>query len=188
MRRIRRRLTYANLMATLAVFIALGGGAYAALQLPKNSVKSKQIKNRSVKRVDLHSGVLSGTVVASARANSLPGKSDTNPVSLSGRTTFTPAAGRPNLVMLDVRATTADTGGSLCQPVVSLAINGESVGAAFLGVGGTTLTSTEDAFANPWGLARPGVAQHMTVRVQGDSDCSASSMIDSIRLAVSRLG
>jgi hypothetical protein len=188
MRRIRRHLTYANVMATVAVFVVLGGGAYAALHLPKNSVRSKQIKNGSVKRGDLHSGVLSGVVVASARANSLPATSDTNPVALSGRTTFTPAAGKPNLVMLDVRGTTAGSGGPLCQPVVSLSINGESVGAAFLGVGGTTLTSTEDAFANPWGLGRPGVAQHMAVRVQGDADCSAGSMIDSIRLAVSKLG
>ena len=28
--RIRARLTYANVMATLALFVALGGGAYAA--------------------------------------------------------------------------------------------------------------------------------------------------------------
>jgi hypothetical protein len=31
MRRIRRRLTYANVMSTIAVFAALGGGAYAAV-------------------------------------------------------------------------------------------------------------------------------------------------------------
>lgn len=31
-RRFRARLTYANVMATLAVFIALGGGSYAALR------------------------------------------------------------------------------------------------------------------------------------------------------------
>ena len=39
---IRRQLTYANVMATVAVFLALGGGAYAAIKLPKNSVKAKQ--------------------------------------------------------------------------------------------------------------------------------------------------
>src|SRR4051794_13795005 len=35
--KIRSALTYANVMATVAVFLALGGGAYAALKLPKNS-------------------------------------------------------------------------------------------------------------------------------------------------------
>ena len=38
--RVRARLTYANLTATLALFIALGGTSYAALTLPRNSVGS----------------------------------------------------------------------------------------------------------------------------------------------------
>ena len=42
------RLTYSNVMATVAVFIALGGISWAATQLPKNSVGSKQIKKNSV--------------------------------------------------------------------------------------------------------------------------------------------
>ena len=42
----RSHVTYANVIATLALFIALGGGAYAAIRLPKNSVTAKQIKNR----------------------------------------------------------------------------------------------------------------------------------------------
>jgi hypothetical protein len=45
---IRSRLTYANVMATIAVFIALGGGAYAALKLPTNSVGSRQLKSGAV--------------------------------------------------------------------------------------------------------------------------------------------
>lgn len=43
-----QRLTYANVMATIAVFIALGGASYAATQLPKNSVGTKQLKNGAV--------------------------------------------------------------------------------------------------------------------------------------------
>jgi hypothetical protein len=38
MARIRSCLSYANVMATIALFLDLGGGAYAALQLPKGSV------------------------------------------------------------------------------------------------------------------------------------------------------
>lgn len=44
---LKRHLTYSNLMATIAMFIALGGGAYA-LTLPKNSVGPRQLKNRAV--------------------------------------------------------------------------------------------------------------------------------------------
>lgn len=49
--RLRSRLTYANVMATIAVFLALGGGAYA-VALKRNSVGSKQIKPDAVKGVD----------------------------------------------------------------------------------------------------------------------------------------
>jgi hypothetical protein len=48
--KLRQRMTYANVMATVAVFLALGGGAYAALK--RNSVGSKQIKPNAVKGVD----------------------------------------------------------------------------------------------------------------------------------------
>jgi hypothetical protein len=46
--RIANRLTYANVVSSLALFIALGGGAYAALRIPNNSVGTKQIRNRAI--------------------------------------------------------------------------------------------------------------------------------------------
>jgi hypothetical protein len=45
---LRRHLTYANVAATLALFLALGGAAYAATQLPKNSVGTNQLRKESV--------------------------------------------------------------------------------------------------------------------------------------------
>ena len=48
MKRIRSRLTFANVIACTALFVALGGGAYAATQLPKNSVGTKQLKKAAV--------------------------------------------------------------------------------------------------------------------------------------------
>jgi hypothetical protein len=50
---IRSRLTYANVISTLCLFLLLGGGAYAAFSLPKNSVKSKNIVNGQVKADDI---------------------------------------------------------------------------------------------------------------------------------------
>jgi hypothetical protein len=44
----RSHVTYANVIATLALFIAIGGGAYAATRLPKNSVGRKQIKANAI--------------------------------------------------------------------------------------------------------------------------------------------
>jgi hypothetical protein len=48
LRRLRGRLTYANVTASLALFLALGGGAYAAVKLPANSVGSKQLRSQAV--------------------------------------------------------------------------------------------------------------------------------------------
>ena len=49
MKQIRQRLTYANVMSSIAVFFVLGGAtAFAADQLGKNSVGSKQIKKNAV--------------------------------------------------------------------------------------------------------------------------------------------
>jgi hypothetical protein len=45
---LRQRLTYANVIATLALFLVLGGGAYAATQLPRNSVGTGQLKPEAV--------------------------------------------------------------------------------------------------------------------------------------------
>ena len=48
--RIRPRLSYANVVASLALFISLGGGAYAVTQIDPNSVGTKQLKKNAVKR------------------------------------------------------------------------------------------------------------------------------------------
>jgi hypothetical protein len=53
MQRIRSRLTYANVIATILAFVVLGGGAYAAFRLPRNSVRSKNIVNGQVKGADV---------------------------------------------------------------------------------------------------------------------------------------
>ena len=55
--RFRSCLSYANVMATIAVFIAMSGGAYA-LTVPRNSVSTKQVKDYSLLRKDFKRGQL----------------------------------------------------------------------------------------------------------------------------------
>ena len=67
MKQIRSRLTYANVMASLAVFLVLGGGAaFAALgkntvgtkQLKKNAVTTAKIKNETVTSGKIKNGAV----------------------------------------------------------------------------------------------------------------------------------
>jgi hypothetical protein len=53
-----RRPSHATVVAYLALFIALGSGAYAARQLSKNSVGSKQLKRNSVTSLKVKDGSL----------------------------------------------------------------------------------------------------------------------------------
>jgi hypothetical protein len=65
MNSIRKRLTYANVMSTLAVFLVLGGGAaFAAAQLGKNTVGAKQLKKSAVSRAKVKNGAINGAKVA----------------------------------------------------------------------------------------------------------------------------
>jgi hypothetical protein len=45
---VRNRLTYSNVIGTMALFIALGGVAVAATHLPRNSVGTRQLKRGAV--------------------------------------------------------------------------------------------------------------------------------------------
>src|SRR5688500_1701725 len=60
--KIREGLTYANVMATLAVFIALGGSSYAALTISGRDVKDGSLTNRDLKR-----NTLGGTRIKESR-------------------------------------------------------------------------------------------------------------------------
>jgi hypothetical protein len=66
--RLRKHLTYANVCASLALFIALGGTGYAAITLPRDSVGARQIKARAVGSTELARDAVSS---ASVRDGSL---------------------------------------------------------------------------------------------------------------------
>ena len=59
MNQIRKRLTYGNVMSSIAVFLVLGGGAaFAASQLGKNTVGPKQLKKNAVRTAKIKGGAV----------------------------------------------------------------------------------------------------------------------------------
>lgn len=67
---IRRRLTFANVVSFLALFVALSAGSYAAVKLPANSVGSKQLKAKAVTNAKLGSRAVTGPKIS---ANTIDG-------------------------------------------------------------------------------------------------------------------
>jgi hypothetical protein len=71
MSRVKRGLSYANIVATLALFLAVSGGAvYAASNLGKNAVKSGNIAKGAVKTKNLAANAVS---TAKIRKNAVTG-------------------------------------------------------------------------------------------------------------------
>lgn len=80
MKHLLKRLTYANVIATIALFIALGGASYAAFKLPKGSVGTRQLKKAAVTGAKVKpesipgSALKAGTLSNFATKNEIKGK------------------------------------------------------------------------------------------------------------------
>ncbi len=62
-----RHLTFANVMSSCAVFIALGGAGYAAVKLPANSVGTAQIRDSAVTGAKVKRGSLAASDFAAGQ-------------------------------------------------------------------------------------------------------------------------
>jgi hypothetical protein len=65
--RLRARLTYANVVATLALFIALGGSSYAV-----SKISGSQIRNASIAGKKLKRNTLGGARIKESRLATVP--------------------------------------------------------------------------------------------------------------------
>src|SRR5215208_1798082 len=86
----RLRITYSNVMATAAVFIALGGTSYAALQLPKDAVGARELRSNSVGSAEVRNGSLTRK---DFKANALPAGNAAGPQGPAGPKGATGGAG-----------------------------------------------------------------------------------------------
>ena len=150
LRAIGKRLTYANVIASLALFLALGGGAvYAAStkvgtgklkqnavttgKIKANAVTQTKIRNNAVTNAKLREGAVSlakiaagtnviGTAVSPAIAVNGP---SAVPVSFSAPLSFTPTAGSVYMLSIEARGTNlARSGTEPCRVTVVPLVNG----------------------------------------------------------------
>jgi hypothetical protein len=211
---LRPRLSYANVAATVALFLAIGGGTvYAAFNLGKNDVHSKniapkavktsdlaknavtspKIKDGSVEPADLAAGVMAGlssdvTGSATGGPHGSVNANTTTPLTLTGTTTFTPQAGQVSAIAAQAQFTVATTNAmNFCSPSVFLLLNGEAT-RVFLSpddVNTTTLvTRTANDADGPFGLISPGTPLTVTAQLRGDPDCTATSRVDRVEVRI----
>jgi hypothetical protein len=64
--KLQGKLTYANVVSTLCLFVVLGGSAYAAFKVRPNSVGTRQLKSKAVTTGKLANGAVTGAKVAEA--------------------------------------------------------------------------------------------------------------------------
>jgi hypothetical protein len=147
---MKRHLTYANAMASIAVFVALGGGAYAAVHvngadIENRTVAGKKIKNNTLGGKQIDEGQL-GEVPRAARAGwATTATSADTAGSAASATTATTAT----------RATTADTATTAANAADAATLGGDppsaflvSCPAATTLYGGVCWDNTARAAAN----------------------------------------
>jgi len=127
--RFRERLTYANVMSSLAIFLVLGGAtAFAASQLGRNSVGSKQLKKNAVTAAKIKVNAVTEAKIqedavtgAKVRDGSLAGKD----IDLGSLGTV-PSAARAATAENAARAATADSAAKAATAENAAKANGQT--------------------------------------------------------------
>lgn len=91
--RFRPRLTYANVVSTICLFVVLGGGAWAAARLPRNSVGSRQLKANAVTGAKVKDGSLTGADIQASTLGTVPMATAAASATSAGHATSADSAG-----------------------------------------------------------------------------------------------
>jgi hypothetical protein len=194
-KQIRKRLTYSNVMSTVAVFLVLGGATAVAAGLAKNSVGSKQlkknavttakIKNNAVTTAKIKNGAVSGAKINLGSLGTVPSATNANHATTADSAANAANAGNANTVgglsvkkfyystNTDPAEVTVLSLGSLsivasCAGGTLEAVATTSVDDATIHTGGTIIGST--AFYNEQDDFDTGETVEITASGEGDSN------------------
>ena len=154
--RIRARLTYANVVATLSLFLVVSGGTAIALK-GSNTVFSDDIVRNQVKSVDVRNDTLAGGGLKAAdlRAGSVGGSEVTND-SLTGddvnESSLSPVPQAGNAGALDGLDSTRFGVGVMGGVMKNAGFNSVAVGTEWAPIGVSTESTTGRFVAPPGGF------------------------------------
>jgi hypothetical protein len=154
---IRKRITYANVVATLALFLALGGAAVAASQLPRNSVGPRQLKRGAVTTAKLRKKAVTAAKLAprSVIAGKL-GPNSVAPWNLGNGAVTTPKLGEGSVIARSIKNGVVTTNKLKNEGVTTPKLGNESVSTAKLGKESVTLGKLSNEVAPLLGTLKPG--------------------------------
>jgi hypothetical protein len=183
-KQIRKRLTYANVMSSIAVFLILGGAtALAAGQLGKNTVGTKQlkknavttakIKKEAVTTAKIKNGAVTGAKVNLSSLGTVPSATNAtnatnagNASTVGGQTvqkiSWVVPANSPevtlfNAVGLKITAS-CDASGNISADAIALTNNSELQ--VFGNEGGTFFDSENSSFTGPVSIVNGDGSTH----------------------------
>jgi hypothetical protein len=113
---LRKHLSYANVVATMALFVALGGASYAAITLPRNSVGPKQIKRNAVNGKKVKNRSLSGLDINLAKLGKVPSSANADHATAADHATVADGATSAGHATTADSATTAGTATNIAPP------------------------------------------------------------------------
>jgi hypothetical protein len=155
MRIPRPKLNYANVIATIALFVALGGAAVAA-GLPKNSVGAKQLKKGAVTTKALHNkAVTAGKIAPQAVTAGKLGPFAVLPGNLGNGIITTEKLGDGSVIAAKIKNGVVTTN----------KLNNAAVTTAKLGDGAVNSSKLADGSVTPAKLA-PGVIKELQGKLE----------------------
>ncbi|HEV7399548.1 MAG TPA: hypothetical protein VGN84_04695 [Solirubrobacterales bacterium] len=154
---VRSKLTYSNVIATMALFIALGGVAVAATQLPRNSVGARQLKRGAVTSAKLaKKSVINGKLGPNSVGPGNIGNGAVTTAKLAGSSVIasTIKNGVITTNKLNNEAVTTPKLGK--EAVATAKLGNESVTSAKLGKGSVTAAKLSDEIGPLLGTLKSG--------------------------------
>jgi hypothetical protein len=152
----RQRLTYSNLIATMALFIALGGAAVAA-GLPKNSVGPNQIKRGAVTAAKIRKQAVTSAKLANGAVTI--GKLAPNsvgPNNIGNGAVTSAKLGEGSVIAKTIKNSVVTTNKLNNEAVTTPKLANESVSSAKLGKGSVTAAKLSDEIGPLIGTLKSG--------------------------------
>lgn len=153
---VRQRLSYSNVIATMALFIALGGVAVAA-GLPKNSVGPRQLKRGAVTTAKIRKrAVTSAKLATGAVTIGKLGPNSVGPRNIGNGAITSAKLGPSSVLASAIKNGVVTTNKLKNEAVTTPKLADESVSTAKLGKGAVTAAKLSDEIGPILATLKPG--------------------------------